>query len=69
MKKKETFHHRIRLWFIGLFFIALGVVLLWRMGDLTVLHRSFLQGQGNARSVRVISNPAYRGMILDREKN
>ncbi|MCX7090073.1 MAG: penicillin-binding protein 2 [Legionellales bacterium] len=67
MKKKETFHHRIRLWFIGLFFIALGVVLLWRMGDLTVLHRSFLQGQGNARSVRVISNPAYRGMILDRE--
>jgi len=37
------------------------------MVDLTVWHRSFLQGQGNARSVRVIDIPAYRGMILDRE--
>ncbi|PJD90794.1 MAG: cell division protein [Legionella sp.] len=37
------------------------------MVDLTVLHRSFLQGQGNARSLREISIPAYRGMIIDRE--
>lgn len=67
MSKKKVFRHYIRLWFVGVFFFVLMGVLLWRMVDLTVLHRSFLQGQGNARSVRVISQPAYRGMILDRE--
>ncbi len=36
------------------------------MVDLTVLHRQFLQGQGNARSLRVVDIPAYRGMITDR---
>lgn len=36
------------------------------MLDLTVLHRQFLQGQGNARSLRVVDIPAYRGMITDR---
>lgn len=36
------------------------------MVDLTVLHRKFLQGQGNARSLRVVDIPAYRGMITDR---
>lgn len=36
------------------------------MVDLTVLHRQFLQGQGNARSLRTVDLPAYRGMITDR---
>lgn len=36
------------------------------MVDLTVLHRQFLQGQGNARSLRVVDIPAHRGMIMDR---
>jgi cell division protein FtsI (penicillin-binding protein 3) len=36
------------------------------MVDLTVLHRQFLQGQGNARSLRIVDLPAYRGMITDR---
>ncbi|EHL32102.1 peptidoglycan synthetase FtsI precursor [Legionella drancourtii LLAP12] len=36
------------------------------MVDLTVLHRQFLQGQGNARSLRTVDIPAYRGMITDR---
>lgn len=31
-----------------------------------VFDRAFLQGQGNARSLRVVSIPAYRGMIVDR---
>lgn len=64
---KDVQKHRLRLWVLGAFFLALWMVLLWRMIDLTVLHRSFLQGQGNARSVRVVDVPAYRGMIIDRE--
>ena len=36
------------------------------MVDLTVLHRQFLQGQGNARSLRTVDIPAHRGMITDR---
>lgn len=67
MTKKNLLNHRIRLWVIGIFFLTLGCILLWRMIDLTVWHRSFLQGQGNARSLRVVSIPANRGMILDRE--
>ena len=67
MTRRNLSNHRMRLWVIGFFFLALGSILLWRMVDLTVLHRSFLQGQGNARSLRVVSIPANRGMILDRE--
>ena len=40
--------------------------LVWRMFDLMVVERTFLLGQGNARSIRVVSIPAYRGMIVDR---
>lgn len=67
MSQKNLRFHLWRLWVVAIFFIILASILLWRMVDLTVLHRSFLQGQGNARSVRVIDIPAYRGMILDRE--
>jgi cell division protein FtsI (penicillin-binding protein 3) len=47
-------------------FICIIAVLLIRMVYLTILDRSFLLKQSNARSLRVISKPAYRGMILDR---
>ncbi len=63
MKKAN---HRSRLITVAVFFASLLVVLIWRMVDLTVLHRQFLQGQGNARSLRVVDIPAYRGMITDR---
>lgn len=64
MKKKSD--HFARLMTLAIFFSVLLVILIWRMLDLTVLHRQFLQGQGNARSLRVIDIPAYRGMITDR---
>ena len=67
MIKKKTSNHLLRLWVVGLFFLLLEGIVLWRMVDLTVWHRSFLRGQGNARSLRVIDIPAYRGMILDRD--
>mgnify|MGYP006281358495 CR=1 FL=1 len=40
--------------------------LLWRAVDLHVLDRDFLQGQGDARSLRVVAIPAHRGMVTDR---
>lgn len=49
------------------FFLVILCILIGRMYDLTVLNRPFLQGQGNARSVRIIDIPAYRGMITDRQ--
>jgi len=58
--------HRLRFYAICFFFMIILSILLWRMIFLTVLDRSFLQGQGNARSLRVIDIPAFRGMILDR---
>ncbi|MDP3560174.1 MAG: penicillin-binding transpeptidase domain-containing protein [Legionellaceae bacterium] len=58
--------HTIRLALVLCFFLVLLAVLWFRMLDLMVLHRQFLQGQGDARSVRVIQTPAYRGLITDR---
>lgn len=63
MKKN---HHYARLLTVAAFFSLVLLILIWRMVDLTVLHRQFLQGQGNARSLRVVDIPAYRGMITDR---
>jgi cell division protein FtsI (penicillin-binding protein 3) len=42
--------------------IALGV----RAADLQVVRRTFLAEQGDARFMRVVARPAYRGMLLDR---
>lgn len=55
-----------RFYFL-IFVLTLGLLaLIWRMLDLNVIKRSFLQQQSNIRSVRVIDIPAHRGMILDR---
>lgn len=40
--------------------------LIWRLVDLTVIKRAFLQGQGDARTLRAVTLPSYRGMFLDR---
>lgn len=63
MKKSR---HLVRLVIVSVFFILMMLILIWRMIDLTVLHRQFLQRQGNARSLRTVDIPAYRGMITDR---
>ncbi len=50
-------------------FVLLGIallVLLWRLVDLNIVERSFLLKQSQARILRKITVPAYRGMILDR---
>ena len=60
-------HHKARLLVVSSFFLLILAALIWRMQDLTVRSRQFLQGQGNARSLRVIEIPANRGMITDRQ--
>ncbi|KTC95801.1 peptidoglycan D,D-transpeptidase FtsI family protein [Legionella erythra] len=59
--------HKARLIVVSVFFTALLAALLWRITDLTILHRQFLKGQGDARSLRIVDIPAYRGMIVDRQ--
>ncbi len=47
--------------------LGLGMAaLLVRAVDLQVLKKDFLQGEGDARHLRVIAMPAHRGMIVDR---
>lgn len=59
----------LRVWRIYLLWFLLCVALaglLWRLIDLNILDRSFLLRQSKARILRVVSIPAYRGMITDR---
>ncbi len=57
----------------GRFLIVLGAVgcamavLVFRSVDLQILNKDFLQQQGTARHLRVVSIAAHRGSILDRE--
>jgi cell division protein FtsI (penicillin-binding protein 3) len=37
-----------------------------RAGYLQLVHKDFLQGQGDERFLRVVETPAHRGMIVDR---
>lgn len=61
---KQEFRGRQLLVLGGLALAAL--VLVWRAVDLHVVRKDFLQGQGDARYLRVVSEPANRGMITDR---
>lgn len=52
--------------FTLLFFALCLCGLAGRLIYLTVIDRSFLQRQGDARSLRIVDLPTYRGMITDR---
>jgi cell division protein FtsI (penicillin-binding protein 3) len=43
------------------------LVLLWRLVDLGIVKHQFLLQQSDARVMRDVSIPAYRGMIVDRQ--
>jgi cell division protein FtsI (penicillin-binding protein 3) len=49
---------------VVLFIMVSGLV--YRLAQLTVYERSFLQDQSNARSMRVVDVPVSRGMVFDR---
>lgn len=59
--------HKTRLLSVAAFFIVIGVILVVRLYDLMIMDRPFLKEQGDARSLRILDTPAYRGMIVDRE--
>jgi cell division protein FtsI (penicillin-binding protein 3) len=54
-----------RLLVLGVLALA-AVGLVGRAVDLQVARKDFLQGQGDARYLRVVAEPAHRGMITDR---
>jgi len=56
----------LRLSVVALVLVCAVGVLLWRAVDLSVFRKDFLQEQGDARAMRVVSVPAHRGMITDR---
>lgn len=67
MRGDEQYTHENWRFYVIVFIIALVILgIVMRMVYLTVIDRSFLKKEGNARSLRVVSTPAYRGMILDR---
>jgi cell division protein FtsI (penicillin-binding protein 3) len=54
----------------SLFFVLLLVIALTaRVVELSVFKRSFLQHEGDNRSLRMLNMPAYRGVISDRHGN
>lgn len=60
-----------RFWLVVGGLAALGLLLVWRLLSLQVLNTGehdyqFLQQQGDARALRTVGLPAYRGMITDR---
>ena len=55
-----------RLQLIAFCFIVFTVLLIGRLIQLHVTHNDFLQAQGNARTLRIVDIPSYRGMITDR---
>ncbi|MEX0740143.1 MAG: penicillin-binding protein 2 [Pseudohongiella sp.] len=56
-------------WRLSLVWLALALAvlaLLWKLLTLLLVERDFLQGQGDARTIRVEPLVAHRGMITDR---
>lgn len=64
--EKKAMPYRWRVKLLQLMFIMAGLVIGYRLVDLQVLNRHFLQSEGDKRSVRHESIPAHRGVIFDR---
>jgi cell division protein FtsI (penicillin-binding protein 3) len=58
--------HGGRRWLLLALFFAAGALLLARAVDLQILNKEFLQQHGDARAIRVVEEPAHRGMLSDR---
>src|SRR3972149_12287060 len=61
-----TIHNQGRRRFLTACFSLVTVLLLWRVTDLQVLNNEYLKLHGEERSVRVVTIPAHRGTIVDR---
>ncbi len=65
-KKNDSYDYPQRRRFVFAMLLLGVVALLWRMVDLNINQREFLQHQGDARYLRDITIPADRGVITDR---
>jgi cell division protein FtsI (penicillin-binding protein 3) len=55
-----------RFYVVAIVFLMLFLALVWRLFDLTLVHRDFLVEEGAKRSMRVQTTAVHRGMITDR---
>lgn len=55
-----------RLYLVYFVMLAGIVAVLWKVSSLHLVQREFLQGQGDARTIRTEPLVAHRGMIMDR---
>jgi cell division protein FtsI (penicillin-binding protein 3) len=56
-----------RFHFIIVCILIFVIALISRLVDLTIFQQHFLRKQGDARALRIVSEPAMRGMITDRD--
>lgn len=56
----------LRRRFILVVLAVVAAALIWRAIDLQLSHGEFLQTQGDARHLRVVTTPPHRGKLLDR---
>lgn len=63
---KQTSYLRYRLLFVQTTMLCAAIALLWKMFDINLNQRRFLQGEGDARYLRDMAIPAHRGAIVDR---
>ena len=56
----------VRKWFVLVLFAIAAMAVASRVFYLQILNKDFLKNEGDARAVRSVTIPAYRGMITDR---
>lgn len=66
MKKTSSHIYKIRLSLVFSLVLILACVLTIRLAYLFIIQKQFFKQQGDARTVRTVTTPAYRGLILDR---
>lgn len=58
--------YKFRLSLVAVLILILASALLVRLGYLFIVQKQFFKQQGDARTVRTVNTPAYRGLIFDR---
>jgi len=67
MSKQSSYSNNVwRVHLLLVLIVSAACFLAWRALNIQIIDNQFLQAQGDARHLRVISLPAHRGMILDR---
>ena len=65
-RKLTSWVQHWRLYLVLFMMLLIVAVIVWKAGALHILERDFLQGQGDARTIRTVPLVANRGLITDR---